>query len=298
MTSFEISQKQKNEFESKGFLVLKNAIPVQLLTKWRNLLDEFNHSALDSYQKKITPPNTCFIENGNTPLLSRINDLLSIYPDALLELMASPAVMAIARDLCGPNAIPLQCDAVFKHNHPTSAVLWHQDVVHSRTFPYLNIGIYLDDSELDDGCLSGVVGSQYETIEICPLVQKHGWKIPNAVDIPAKAGDIIIHDMMLLHGSKIKQNSDVRRTVYIEMRPSAAPLAEKVHSKEWVELRRRWMGIIARRSEEIWPEQSHGELPKDLRSDQEEIRAIFSLRESPQPSNCCFETVNALGYPC
>ena len=297
MNSFQITPNQLTTFETNGFLVLKNAVPIHLLTKWGQLLDDYNDATINARKKGVIPPNTCFIENGETPILSRVNDLLVIFPDALLELMATPAVMAIARDLCGPTAIPLQSDVLFKHKHPTSAVIWHQDALHSREFPYVNIGIYLDDAELDDGCLRCVPNSQHETIAICELIKQHGWNIPNAENIAVKAGDIIIHDMMLLHGSPKKQNEGVRRTIYIEMRPSTALSDGKVHSDRWIELRKRWMGIVARRSPELWPEQTHGKLPTDLKSDQEEITELFSFREPPLPSNCCFETIDFPGYP-
>lgn len=297
MTTFEITPDQKKAFETEGFLVLKNAIPEKLLTKWRKLLDDFNQTAVTSHLHGATPQNTSFIENGSTPLLGRVNDLLRIFPDALLEVMASPAIMAIARDLCGPNAIPLQSDVLFKHKHPTSAVIWHQDALHSRDFPYLNIGIYLDDAEPDDGCLRCVPGTQHTALEICELVKNFGWDIPHSENIAVKAGDIIIHDMMLLHGSQTKKREGVRRTIYLEIRPSNALDDGMVHSQKWVELRKRWMGMVVRKSTETWPEQTHGKLPANLKSDAEEIEALFSLREAPLPSNCCFESVDFPGYP-
>lgn len=297
MNTFEISPEQKEEFETKGFLHLKNAIPANLLSQLQNSLEEFNRSALEAYGKSNVPPNTSFIEDADKPLVARVNDLIHFYPDAVLNLMACPAMMAIARDLCGPHAVPLQCDALFKHKHPTSTVLWHQDTLYPRKFPYINIGVYLDDSEIDDGCLSYVVNSQHEALDICKLVQKHGWNIPNAVNAPAKAGDLLIHDMMALHGSKTKKNENVRRTIYVEMRPSLAIVDQGSQSNEWMELRRRWMGIVARRSTVLWPEESHGELPKDLKSDQEEISQILNLREPTTPAHYCTENIQLSGYP-
>jgi hypothetical protein len=280
-----ITPEQKREFIDKGFLVLPNAIPVSLLSKWQDLLTELNENTQKSYSKSSVVPNTYFIEGPDKPLLSRVNDLLAFYPDAVLDLLASPMMMAIARDFCGPDAVPLQCDALFKHNHPESEISWHQDALHPRKFPYLNVGIYLDDANIGDGCVNYVANSQHEIQDIGKLVHKHGWNIPNMVSVPVKAGDILIQDMMVLHASQMKQVKGVRRTIYVEMRPAMAVLDQGSQSKEWMELRKRWMGIVVRRSNVEWPKESCAELPKDLKSDYEEIEKILQFREPPIPAN-------------
>lgn len=289
MAHYQITTDQISSFRTQGFLVLKNAIPEHLLHELQVSLAEFNDKALAVFGTSSQLPNTSYLMDNGTPLLSRVNDLISVSPEKVLDLLASPAMMAIARDLSGPNTIPLQCDALIKHPHPESVVLWHQDAVHPRTFPYLNIGIYLDDAEENDGCLRYVKGSQHQKLDLCSLVKQFGWDIPETEEVPVKAGDILIQDMMVLHGSRKKHKPGVRRTIYVEMRSSEAELGHQVHSEEWIELRKRWMGIVTRRSSAAWPEDTHGILPIDLKSDEEEIEALLQLRESPIPANYCFE---------
>lgn len=297
MKNHEITPKQKREFMNQGFLRIPNAIPMPLLSQWQSLLTELNEYALKSRNKPLVATSLSFIEEHDNPLLSRVNDLLAFYPDAVLDLLACPAMIAIARDFCGSDAVPLQCDALFKQNHPESAISWHQDAPHSRKFPYLNIGIYLDDADLGDGCLDYVTNSQHETLDINKLVNKHGWDIPNLVSVPVKAGDILIQDMMVLHRSQIKRKKGVRRTIYVEMRPAAAMLEQGAHSKEWMELRRRWMGLVLRRSDVEWPEASCAELINHLKSDSEEIQKILHLRESPIPANYFIRNIELPNFP-
>ncbi|WAC02123.1 phytanoyl-CoA dioxygenase family protein [Lacinutrix neustonica] len=210
---------------------------------------------------------------------------MAFYPDAVLDLLASPILMAIARDICGPDAVPLQCDALFKHNHLESEISWHQDALHARKFPYLNVGIYLDDAPLGDGCLQYITKSQHKKQDIGKLVSQYGWDLPDMVKVPVKAGDILIQDMMVLHGSQMKRDPGVRRTIYVEMRPATAVLDQGAQSREWMALRKRWMGIVLRRSKSKWPEDSYTALTKDLKSDSEEIEKILRLREPPIPAN-------------
>ncbi|WP_425638236.1 phytanoyl-CoA dioxygenase family protein [Algoriphagus yeomjeoni] len=283
-----ITIEQRAEFLEKGFLVLPNALPANLLSTLQELIAELNEEMLKSYTNSSPIPNASFIEEKDKPLLARVNDLLGVYPEAVLELLASPIMMSIAKDLCGPDVVPLQCDVLFKHNHPQSFISWHQDAPHSRKFPYLNIGIYLDDADIGDGCVDYVPHSQHEVQDIGKLTQKHGYTVPNRVSASVKAGDILIQDMMVLHASQVKRKEGIRRTIYVEMRPAAAILDQGVQSKEWAELRRRWMGIVKRRSTVIWPEDFLESLPQDLKSDEEEIKQILQHREPPIPANYGF----------
>lgn len=297
MKNYEITPAQQSAFRDQGFLRLSNALPADLLSVWQNLLAKLNEDALKAHGTSASSPNACFIDGSDQPLLVRFNDLLAVYPNEVLDLLACPAMMAISRDLCGADSVPLQCDSLFKHKLPESTVLWHQDALHPRTFPYLNIGIYLDDAEEGDGCLEYVPKSQHETQDICKLVKEFGWDIPGKVSLPAKAGDILIQDMMVLHGSQLKQKEGVRRTIYVEMRPVAALLEHGVNSAAWIELRKRWRALVIRRSNVDSAEESLAALPTDLKSDAEEIKPILDLREAPLPAHYCYEPIHAAGYP-
>ncbi len=281
-----ITPEQKAEFLSNGFLHLSNAIPPAMLQRWRQLLDE----AANGEPASGDPSTMLYLESPEKPLLARINDLLKFNPDAVLDLLASPAIIAIFNDLCGKDAIPLQCDALIKHKHPESAVLWHQDVIVPRALPYVNIGIYLDDSEEDDGCLRCIPGTQFERQEICDLVREHGWNIPGTVSIPVKAGDVIVHDMMVLHASQAKQKDSVRRTIYVEARSFTDALQHGVHSEQWLQYRKCWKELILRRSNGT---QSDSERQRDA----EAAKELFQLREAPLPANYCHEPISGPGYP-
>ncbi len=285
MSPYQITPSQIDEFNEKGYLILKNALPSELLAELQASLSNISTNAIASYGTGKILPNTSYIEENGKPILTRANNLIGHIPETILDMFACPAMMPIARDLSGPGTIPIQCDALFKHPHPESVVKWHQDALHSRNFPYLNIGVYLDDANVGDGCLIYVKGSQHEKLKISELVKKYDWEIPNAEEIPAEAGDILIQDMMVLHASRIKKADGVRRTIYVEMRPEEAEIEQNVHITKWIEARKGWMGIILRRSKISWPEDTHGRFPDDLKSDEEEIASLLSIQESAIPAN-------------
>ena len=94
------------------------------------------------------------------PRLFRYNDLLFESPELIIELLASPPLIEVYKELVGDGAVPLQLDVAYKYPYPH--ITWHQDAPHSRQYPYLNIGIYLDDALLEDGCLRYVPNPQHK----------------------------------------------------------------------------------------------------------------------------------------
>src|SRR5210317_1813787 len=107
-----------------------------------------------------------------------------------------------------------------------------------------------------------------------------GWEIPGVVEQPAQAGDILVQDMMILHGSQVKLKPGIRRTVYVEVRPAAGIMESGAQSVQWAELRRRWMGLVLRRAAASdWPDAWRDDVPSDLGGEEEEIRAILAQHE-------------------
>lgn len=290
-----ISPEQKEQFHQNGFLLIKVAIPHELLTQWQNLADDLETSAKDAGSDLA---DACVVEAEGSQLILRQNQLLNKDKDAVFRLLGLPDMLAIARDLCGVGTIPLSCDLHYKRSGKNSTVLWHQDTLHSRNFSYINIGMYLDDSDQGDGCLRYVSGSQNKPQDICRMVKQYGWDIPGAIDCPAKAGDILVHDIMVLHGSKIKTSNNVRRTVYVEMRQAQAILEEGRHSTQWLELRKKWMSMILNRvpSEEEYDELCEG-LPDHIKNESEVVKELYNLREPVAPASYCHKPIINKHYP-
>ena len=276
MPSFAATPEQQEQLLKDGFVSLPGAVPPNVVERWRDLADKFQSAALEAHSRSERLHGACVIEDPVGPRLMRQDDLLGIESDAALDLLACPGMLAVARDLCGRGTVPLQMDLLYKHQHPHPVILWHQGAPHARGFPYLNVGIYLDDANEADGCLRYVPGTQHVLQDICDLAEEHGWDIPNSVEQPAKAGDILVQDMMILHGSAPKWSPGARRTIYVELRPAAGILESAKQSEQWAESRKRWMGLVLRRADASdWPEPWRGDVPSDLATDREEIRTIL-----------------------
>ena len=295
---FEINSDQQKKLLTDGFVSLPDAVPSHLINRWRELADKFETQAMEAHGRSEQIHGACVNEDPVGPRLMRQDDLVGIAPDAALDLLACPGMMAVARDLCGRGTVPLQMDLLYKHQHPHPIILWHQGAQHARGFPYLNVGIYLDDADEGDGCLRYVPGTQHELQDICSLSEEHGWKIPDSVEQPAKAGDILVQDMMILHGSAPKWSPEPRRTIYVEFRPTEGILESGEQSEHWMELRKRWMGLVLRQANPSdWPDSWREDLPADLSRDEDEIRAIMAYWEPPIPAFYCPRNIETDDYP-
>jgi phytanoyl-CoA hydroxylase len=88
----------------------------------------------------------------------------------------------------------------------------------------------LDDAPIKKGCLRVVPGSHL----LGPLESvgedRHlpGYSIEDATPIPAKAGDVIFFNYLLIHGSGLNLSGEARTTLLVQMRdPQDRPTIER-----------------------------------------------------------------------
>jgi ectoine hydroxylase-related dioxygenase (phytanoyl-CoA dioxygenase family) len=213
-----INKKQLAAFTTEGYTILPNIVPETLLHKLRLLFDEKMNNT-DISDKAVNTVNGQNYLN-NIEFLFKSNNL------ACLELLGSPFILETAETICGPGFFLIQEFAVIKMLGDNLEVLWHQDMLHNRTGNCFTMGIYLDDANAGDGCLMVVPKSHTSSKDICELKQE-----PN-IDVPVKAGDILIHDMMLAHSSGIMQHNPLRRVLYFEFLSFTQAIDENIYLEE------------------------------------------------------------------
>jgi hypothetical protein len=76
--------------------------------------------------------------------------------------------------------------------------------------------------------------------DACALAQEHGWQLPGAIEVELAAGDVLVHDDMIVHGSPPTEGgSAMRRTIYFEFRPAQSIIEDGPWSREWMDKRLR-----------------------------------------------------------
>lgn len=247
MTEPALSAAQRDAFDRDGYTVLPGLIPPDLLARLRTSFDRML-IADDPADKVILP-------TGNGAVVVNLDRLCARDDLSVLELAGLPAILCLAQELCGDDFFPIQEFAVIKHRGDRNPVLWHQDMVHGRSGTCFTLGIYLDDATPGDGALQVVPGSHRDPRDICALMQGA------RRDVPMRAGDGLLHDMMLAHGSEPLSERPIRRVIYFEFLSAAQVARERIYSAEVARSRQRLLHAATRLRAERNPGECRFELP-------------------------------------
>lgn len=277
-----LSNNQLNEFAVNGYTVVHNAIPAALLKKLRNLFEE-KMSRCNENEVAVNFFN-------DSSYITNIEQLFKSDNLACLELLGFPLILESAETICGPDFFLIQEFAVIKMLGDNTEVLWHQDMLHRRTGNCCIMGIYLDDANAGDGCLRAIPQSHTSEKSICLLKEEP------FVEIPVKAGDILIHDMMLAHSSGVLKNNALRRVLYFEFISHAQALAESIYTEEQVYNRMRLTRLAIDHYQYLHPEGKKFEWKNPLAVPAVNIELVHATvadihraKSLGKPSAYCFE---------
>jgi hypothetical protein len=136
---------------------------------------------------------------------------------------------------------------VFKMKGDWEVIAWHQDAVHSRRYRVFNYDLYLDHSRGGAGALWVVPGSHRVKQDVCEVAQKHGWRPPGSIEVEMEPGDVLLHDVMVVHGSPRAVGAELRRTLYYEFRSAEMILEEGPWDLGWIQRRMRFLPVALKR---------------------------------------------------
>jgi ectoine hydroxylase-related dioxygenase (phytanoyl-CoA dioxygenase family) len=253
-TPYHLSDAQISFFDANGYLVLRNWIPADLLLR----LQAAGEAWIAEGQRH-TPATAGddynFAARPGGPALFRVNYLHNKGQAASLELLGAPQVLAVAESLCGPNLVPTYESLVFKQQGDGEQIPWHQDAVQpTQHYRIFNFDLYLDPSLSGAGALRVIPGTQRARQEICALNEAYGWEHPDAVEVEMQPGDVLLHNVMVVHGSPQLLAEHLRRTIYYEFRPAEEILADGPWDEAWIERRMRLIPLGLAAHHRAYPE--------------------------------------------
>ncbi|MFF4650796.1 phytanoyl-CoA dioxygenase family protein [Streptomyces sp. NPDC001380] len=251
---FHLSDEEVRFFDENGYLVLRDRIPRDLVQR---LAEASERWMADGRRAEAEGRNTGdhhFADRPSGRVLFRVDYLHGKGEPVSLELLGCPEVLGIAESLAGPNLVPTYESLVLKDEGDGAAVPWHQDAVHPRTHRIFNIDVYLDSSLAGGGALRVVPGSHRRRADVCALTDEHGWDVPGTVVVEMEPGDVLVHDVMVVHGSEPVLGNRLRRTVYYEFRAAEQILAEGPWDREWVDARLRLLPLALDRWAAVHPD--------------------------------------------
>jgi ectoine hydroxylase-related dioxygenase (phytanoyl-CoA dioxygenase family) len=240
---YHLTPEQIAQFDEQGYLVLRGRIPSELLTRLQGAADAWISEGRALDEGDPAASDYQWATRGGERRMFRVDYLHGKGQPASLELLGSPAVLGIAESLAGPNVVPTYESLVFKDEGDGAAIDWHQDAVHPRSHRIFNIDVYLDASRAGEGALRVAPGSHLAPVDVCQLQEEYGWDAPGVIQVELEPGDVLVHDVMVVHGSEAVTGNRLRRTIYYEFRAAEQIAAEGPWDAEWVDRRLRLLPL-------------------------------------------------------
>jgi ectoine hydroxylase-related dioxygenase (phytanoyl-CoA dioxygenase family) len=206
-------------FDENGFVICKNVLHAEELENFR----AESQRLIAEIQAGGPADKKC--GRGPEGIPYYLNYLHSNSNDFSLRLLAHPFVGDLLTRMVGADFIPCYEALVFKLPGNGSSVPWHRDGnAHAGAERIFNIDIYPDRSTIDNSCVWAVPGSHLWEPEKAREWVKRGQKdfdLPGAVPAELDPGDVLLHNVKVLHGSTVNKSSELRRVVYFDNRAAS-----------------------------------------------------------------------------
>ena len=233
-TTWHLTPSQIEQFDQQGYIKLDQQIPFPLLSKLQHEADVTEQQAAHWLSNNARKEDFALSTSLFNIQLNRLLHFHRYVNQSTLGVLGSPYILAPAQSLCGLECVPSIDMMVYKHPSCESHIPWHQDLIYPhQQYRVATIGIYLEDANLGDGALKIIPGSQFAQHDMCHFMTHKPQKF---IEIAAKAGDVIIHNPMVVHASD-KCRHHKRRTLYYEMRPLKALLFDNAWTRKLIHQR-------------------------------------------------------------
>jgi len=216
------TQQETNQFDERGFLVIKDALsPEQILA--------LNH-AVDCHFEKYPDEWVKFDES----LMETITALSSMSDfDFTIE---NPITLGILRSLIGEEITFEEFEIIIRN--PTTKTRdiksWHRDLIRDYNrrmeINYISLIYYLTDVSENDHCFSIIPETHNRLVDLRPDQVVPGMEF----DVIGPAGTATIFHGRCIHSGKLKPNSRQRRSLHIYYDRSDRP-----RTTEWTEFPQR-----------------------------------------------------------
>ncbi|WP_374008272.1 phytanoyl-CoA dioxygenase family protein [Leifsonia sp. LS-T14] len=240
---YHLSAEEIARFDEQGYLILRDRIPADLLERLQSAAEQWIEEGAALPEGDDRAQDYQYADRPTGRVMFRIDYLHNKDNATSLELLGSPAVLGIAESLAGSSFVPTYESLVFKKAGDGAPISWHQDAVHPRTHRIFNIDVYLDPSRTGEGALRVAPGSHKQPVDVCQLQEEYGWDAPGVIQAEMNPGDVLVHDVMVVHGSEAVLGNRLRRTIYYEFRAAEQILTEGPWDAEWVDRRLRLLPV-------------------------------------------------------
>jgi len=276
---YHLTEEQLASFDRNGYLILRGWVPTDMLGRLQAAGMGWIEQGLNARPDDPNYQDYLFAQRPRGRVMFRVNYLHNKGFPASLELLGSPHVLAVAESMCGPNFVPTYESMVFKQQGDGEQIPWHQDAVHPRRHRIYNFDLYLDHSRAGAGALRVIPRSQTKIHDVCRLRDEYGWEPADVIQVEMAPGDVLLHDVMVVHGSEHVEGKDLRRTIYYEFRAAEEILEDGPWDREWIDRRLRLVKPALDRYRQAFPNRDQFEWnisetfrPRDVGDEEQELK--------------------------
>jgi ectoine hydroxylase-related dioxygenase (phytanoyl-CoA dioxygenase family) len=124
------------------------------------------------------------------------------------------------------------------------AVPWHRDAGTDFVgdMPIFNVDFYLDEADLDT-CVWVIPGShkwdEVKAQQEISHLNHNGFNTQGAIPATMQPGDVLFHNILVLHGSPANTSNKLRRVVYYEFRTAHVEESKGPHVPTYIPLKQK-----------------------------------------------------------
>jgi len=204
-----LTDEQIKQFQENGYLVFERLIHGEKLVYYKSVFDDLVAQGQSLQEER--PHWTLELDSEGNPrpgLLHKVQGVC-VVDERVLALAKEPEILDRVEALVGANIDVFGTKFFPKLPNGGTSTHWHQDNFYFGTNSdrILSCGIYLEDSDKENGCLRVVPQSHLsmEIVEHKKNPAMHGsWTEVDesqAVDLEIPAGTVVIFSANLLHGA-------------------------------------------------------------------------------------------------
>ncbi len=242
-----ISDEEAQFFLDNGYLILRSVLQGEELKRVQQAMLE-----LAQYGSQAVRDDPDYMygtgPNSGQPVLRRIEYVID-KRDEMKVLLGHPFILRSVEKLIGKDFIPTWDSMVLKMPGEGIIVPWHRDAGTECVgdTPIFNVDFYLDEAD-EDTCLWVIPASHKWSTEQAQQwlsqrrdadQRKEDFRASGAVPVLMQPGDVLFHNILLLHGSPYNLGNKMRRVVYYEFRAAHVEYELGPHVPEYIPLKQR-----------------------------------------------------------
>lgn len=210
-----LSPDEIEHYRARGYVTPDWRLPADALSELTDLVDALIAANPEVRPEQLVCPHVAGGAAGRP--------LAGAFHDRFLALAHQPGILAMLRQLLGPDVVLWGSQLFAKRAGDGLAIPWHQDGQYWPLKPLATCSVWIavDPSTVENGCLRVIPGSHRDGLKRHVVVDTDGKALHQAMasdsydtgaatDILLEPGQVSLHDVFLIHGSN-PNRSGMRR---------------------------------------------------------------------------------------